>query len=365
MQRDSEAQRLQFLLAGQQHADYFLTPLADPADKTVLVLGAGAGTDVLWALRHGAREVVGIDVLEQDPGALIAAASRYGVEAGRASLRCLDLTEAARLGRRFDLVLSNNVFEHVADLTGAFAACAQVVEPGRGRVAIFSAPFYYSSNGSHLPTEPWEHLWGEPAALREKLLAGGLLPERHPLEVLDLPDYLDREICLNGKRLIDYLEAIRRSGLSFLQLSLVPDRCLAQLPLYLDAIRSQKITLDVADLTTAGFGVELALPPEAPDGTTGGTDYKPVAEIRLDEERRQNGERAEAARQAIEAGRTEAAAGRTEAAALRQRISLLEGNVAQLSEVLAAVEVSWSHRIGRAVTAPGRWLRPRSPARGG
>ena len=251
MQRDSEARRLEFILAGQQHADYFLTPLADPAEKTVLVLGAGAGTDVLWALRHGAREVVGIDVLEQDPGALAAAASRYGVDADRASLRCLDLTEAARLGRRFDLVLSNNVFEHVADLTGAFAACARVVEPGRGRVAIFSAPFYYSSNGSHLPTEPWEHLWGEPAALREKLLAGGRLPPNHPLEVLALPDYLDREICLNRARLIDYLEAIRRSGLSFLQLSAVPDRCLAQLPLHLDAIRSQKITLDVADLTTA------------------------------------------------------------------------------------------------------------------
>ena len=210
--------------------------------------------------------MVGIDVLEQDPGALAAAASKYGVDAGRATLRCLDLTEADRLGRRFDLILSNNVFEHVADLPGAFAACARVVEPGRGRVAIFSAPFYYSSNGSHLPTEPWEHLWGEPAALREKLLASGRLPPNHPLEVLELPDYLDREICLNRARLIDYLEAIRRSGLSYLQLSTVPDGCLAQLPRYLDAIRGRKITLDVADLTTAGFGVELALPP---DGTAG------------------------------------------------------------------------------------------------
>lgn len=363
MQRDSEAQRLQFLLAGQQHADYYLTPLADPDGKTVLVLGAGAGTDVLWALRHGAREVVGIDVLEQDPAALAAAASRYGVDAGRASLRCLDLTAAARLGRRFDLVLSNNVFEHVADLTGAFAACAQVVEPGRGRVAIFSAPFYYSSNGSHLPTEPWEHLWAEPAALRQRLLASGLLPERHPLEVLELPEYLDREICLNRKRLIDYLEAIRQSGLSFLQLALVPDRSLAQLPRHLDAIREvirvQGITLDVADLTTAGFAVELALPP---DGTAGEADYKPVAEARLEEERRQNGERAEAARRTIESERASAAA---EAADLRRRISRLEQDVAELHGVLAQVEASWSHRIGRAVTAPGRWLRPRSRAGGG
>lgn len=355
MQRDSEARRLEFILAGQQHADYFLTPLADPEEKTVLVLGAGAGTDVLWALRHGAREVVGIDVLEQDSGALASAASRYGVDAGRAALRCMDLTEAAHLGRRFDLVLSNNVFEHVADLTGAFAACARVVEPGRGRVAIFSAPFFYSSGGSHLPTEPWEHLWAEPAALREKLLADGRLPEHHPLEVLELTDYLDREICLNRARLLDYLEAIRRSGLSFLQLSTVPDRCLAQLPLYLQAIRSRKITLDVADLTTAGFAVELVLPPE---GVADGDGYKPVAETRLEEERRQNGERAEGARQRI-------VAEQAEAAALRGRISVLEDDVAHLHTVLAGVEVSWSHRIGRAVTAPGRWLRSRSRAGGG
>lgn len=353
MRRDSEAQRLQFILEGQQHADYFLTPLAEPADKTVLVLGSGAGTDVLWALRHGAREVVGIDVLEPDPGALFAAASRYGVDAGRASLQSLDLTQASRLGRRFDLVLSNNVFEHVADLPGAFAACAQAVEPGRGRVAIFSAPFYYSSGGSHLPTEPWEHLWGEPAALREKLLASGKLPAGHPLEVLELTEYLDREICLNRARLGDYLEAIRRSGLSYLQLSTVPDRCLSQLPLYLDRIRG-KLTLDVTDLTIAGFGVELVLPPE--DAASEAV-YTPVAEARLDEERRQNGEQAALARRDLEAAMAEAAA-------LRERIGKLEQDVAQLQGVLAEVEVSLSHRIGRAVTAPGRWVRSRvSPTR--
>jgi SAM-dependent methyltransferase len=350
--RDSEAQRLQFILDGQRHADYFLTPLADPTGKTVLVMGSGAGTDVLWALRHGAREVVGLDVLEPDPAALLQGASHYGVDASRASLHALDLTQASRLGRRFDLVLSNNVFEHVADLPGAFAACAQVVEPGRGRVAIFSAPFYYSSNGSHLPTEPWEHLWGDPAALRERLLASGQLPAGHPLEVLELADYLEREICLNKARLSDYLDAIRRSGLSYLQLSTVPDRCLAQLPRYLDRVRGAvSKDIDVTDLTVAGFGVELALPPEEAESDT---VYRPIAELRLEEERRINGEQAEQARLALEAEKTEAAA-------LREKIAHFEGEVAKLHGVLAAVEASLSHRIGRAVTAPGRWLRSRVP----
>lgn len=339
MERHSEAQRLHFILAGQQHADCYLTPLADPAGKSVLVLGAGAGTDVLWALRHGAREVVGLDVLEQDPSAFRAAASQLGLDAGRVAFRCLDLTEAARLGRRFDLVLSNNVFEHVADLPGAFAACAEVVEPGRGRVAIFSAPLFYSSNGSHLPTDPWEHLWGDPAAAREKLLASGLLPPHHALEVLDLTEYLDREICLNRARLADYLEAIRKSGLTFLHLSVLPDRRLSELPLYIEKIRRAN-RLDVADLTIEGFAFELVLPPEGTDHT----DYRPVAQMRLDEERRRHGTDMAAAEGIIEAERAEAAA-------LRRQISDLHG-------LIASVEASWSHRIGRAITAPGRWLRP-------
>ncbi|HEX3128298.1 MAG TPA: class I SAM-dependent methyltransferase, partial [Thermoanaerobaculia bacterium] len=219
MAPETDAQRRQFILEGQLHADHFLTPLADPAGRSVLVLGVGAGTDMLWALRHGAREVVGLDVLEQDPVALRAVASELGLDPGRVSFHQLNIVEAPSLGRRFDLVLSNNVFEHVADLPGAFAACARVVEPGRGRVAIFSAPLYASSNGSHLPTEPWEHLWGEPEAVRERLLASGRLRPGHPLEVLSLADYLNGEICLNRARLADYLDAIRRSGLTYLQLS--------------------------------------------------------------------------------------------------------------------------------------------------
>src|SRR5262245_20166996 len=67
---DSDDDRLRFILAGQEHCDHFLTPLAAPAGRRVLVVGAGAGTEMLWCLRHGAREVVGIDVLEQSPRAL-------------------------------------------------------------------------------------------------------------------------------------------------------------------------------------------------------------------------------------------------------------------------------------------------------
>ena len=347
---ENEAQRHQFILDGQQHADFFLTPLADPAGKSVLVLGAGAGTDCLWALRQGAHEVVGLDVLEQDLGALRAAAVQCGLDPGRVSFHRRSLAEAPGLGRRFDLVLSNNVFEHVADLRGAFAACAQVVEPGRGRVAIFSAPLFYASSGSHLPTAPWEHLWGDPETLRDRLLASGALRPGHALEDLSLGEYMDQEICLNRARLADSLDAIRASGLTWLHLSLLPDRALAALPRYLEPIRRRcPVDLDVADLAVEGYGVELVLPAEAAEGV----GYRPVAAVRLDDERGRHGADLAAAEAMIEAGQKEAAE-------LRLQIAGLQEGMGQLHALLARVEASWSFRLGRALTAPGRWLRARS-----
>jgi len=148
---DSEDQRLAFILEGQQHCDHFLTPIADPAGKRVLVAGSGAGTEMLWCLRHGAREVVGVDVAPQTADALTAACLQLNLD-GRFSMMQVAIEDATSVGRRFDLVLSNNVFEHVGDLPRALGACAELVERD-GRIAIFTDPLFYSSAGSHLPHE--------------------------------------------------------------------------------------------------------------------------------------------------------------------------------------------------------------------
>ena len=111
-------------------------------------------------------------------------------------------------------MLSNNVFEHVADLACAPARLRASWSRPMAGVAIFTDPLYYSSSGAHLPLAPWEHLWGAPQRLRNRLLAGVDLPAGHALESLELRDYLDREISLNRMRLADFLEAVRASGLS-------------------------------------------------------------------------------------------------------------------------------------------------------
>ena len=79
---------------------------------------------------------------------------------------------------KFDLVLSNNVFEHVSDIQRTLSACARVTRHN-GRIAIFTDPLYYSSVGSHLSLEPWEHLWGDGNTIRERLLR--MLPADHAL----------------------------------------------------------------------------------------------------------------------------------------------------------------------------------------
>jgi SAM-dependent methyltransferase len=311
---DSEEARLRHILEAQEHCDHYLTPLADVADKSVLVVGAGAGTEVLWCLRHGAREVTGIDLAPQPDGALRRALAAAGFK-GAFTMAQVGVHEAPeRLGRRFDVVLANNVFEHVTDLAGALAACRGLLQAG-GRAAIFSSPLYYSSRGAHLPIEPWEHLWGNEEALRARLLAGPL-PADHPLARLPLRQYLDGEITLNRARPGDFVAAASASGLALLSLRFLPDEALAQLPRFRARIAAAHPDLSSLDLSTAGVALEL---------------------VRL----------GEAGEELLEA---------TEQRTLRHRQAELETAWQADVEVLHAVERSWSFRLGRALTLPGRVL---------
>jgi SAM-dependent methyltransferase len=250
---DSLDSRLAFILSGQAHCDHYLTPIADPRGKRVLVLGAGAGTEMLWCFRNGAREVVGIDILEQSPEALELAAQRLGLDiCGRFSFHMLSIDDAAKLGRRFELILSNNVFEHVSELDGAMRVCAELVEPNVGRVAIFTDPLFYSSAGSHLPIAPWEHLWEDGETIRQRLICAA--PPHSALGWMTFEDFLHRGITLNRMRVADFLQAVAASGLAILQLRLIPDRAIVRLG------EACKRVPGVAanDLAIEGIAVELA-----------------------------------------------------------------------------------------------------------
>lgn len=356
---DSEAARRAFVLAGQEHCDHYLTSIADPAGKSVLVAGAGAGTEMLWCLRHGAREVVGLDIAPQSAAALEAAIAELGIaDPAPHSIRRLAIEDAGGgvLGRRFDLVLSNNVLEHVPRLDGAVAACAELVEPGSGRIAVFTDPLYFSSAGSHLPLEPWEHLWRRPEEVRAGLLGGRLGP-RHPLHRLSLPDYLDREISLNRMRLEDLLAAVRRAGLVIVHLSVVPDRNVARLAEYAERLRG--LDLSVTDLALEGIAIELMRPGPA----AGAAAHSPLpgaaaatAGLHSVAERRRARHGAEVAGELAAARRRADEAGAA-LAAERERSADLTARLAETQTVLCGVERSVSFRLGRLLTAPLRRLR--------
>ncbi|HEV7923275.1 MAG TPA: methyltransferase domain-containing protein, partial [Thermoanaerobaculia bacterium] len=154
------------------------------------------------------------------------------------------------LGETFDLVLSNNVFEHVADIAAAVRACFNVVRPG-GRLAIFTDPLYYSSAGSHLPLEPWEHLWADHDTSRARII--NMLPKDHALHHMSMQQFLFREITLNRMRLSDFVAAISGSGFAILNIRLIPDRHLSIFSRYRDRLQD----LSVMDLTIEGIAVEL------------------------------------------------------------------------------------------------------------
>jgi SAM-dependent methyltransferase len=357
--RETDDDRLRFILEGQLHCDHYLTPLADPRGKSVLVVGAGAGTEMLWCLRNGAREVIGIDVLGQRPAALEKAVRQLGLQPAPAfSILQMGIEEAQTLGRRFDLVLSNNVFEHLSDLRRALEVCASLVEPGTGRIAIFTAPLYYSSAGSHLPAEPWEHLWQAPESLRRRLLE--VVSPRHPLNVLDLPEYLFEEISLNRMRLPDLLEAIRSSDLVVLNLRVIRDRHLRDLPAHLPRLERarQRDNLAVTDLAVEGLSLELMK-----------LDGSPLSEPPVSSEEillaRQRGELVEQnsilARRNVELESALAEA-QGDNARLRDENLHFQRTASEVKRVLDTVEASWSFRLGRLLTAPARWLRSRGKA---
>jgi SAM-dependent methyltransferase len=251
MSHDALSNRVSFVLEGQRHCDHFLTPIASPEGKRVLVIGTGAGTEALWCLKKGAARVLGIDIVEQEPAALQMAARKLGVDVGtRYSSMRLPAEHVDSLREKFDLVLSNNVFEHVSDIQRTLSACARVIRHD-GRVAVFTDPLYYSSVGSHLSLEPWEHLWGDGDAIRERLLR--TLPADHALHRMTFPQYLFGEITLNRMRLTDFVAAARESSLAILNLRTIADRNLSTFGDYRERIRG----VQVADLTTEGIAVEL------------------------------------------------------------------------------------------------------------
>lgn len=317
--------RLRFILDHQAHCDRYLSPIADPRGKSVLLVGAGAGTEILWCLNRGAERVTAIDVKPQPTTALETALGE-NPRSDRWRVLEMGIEHASSLEETFDLVISNNVFEHLPDIPRALEVCRDLARPGSGRIAIFSSPLFYSSSGSHLSHQPWEHLWGDPDELREKLLGSGTLPEYHALTWADLPGFF-HEIGLNRLTLATLFEAVRSAGLVTLEFGIVKDRNLDRLEEFLPRLAPvcRTAEISITDLAAEGFWIEMAAPADSP------TD--PLLSL------------------------LEARGFGHDLPRILAELTSSRERIRELEEVLFQVEKSPSFRLGRLLTAPLRGLR--------
>ena len=154
------------LIHRERPLDRDLLPYGDPAGKEVLVFGSGRGNEVLWAARHGASSVVAIDLIRQSPEPLERAMEHMGIAYTNFEFRQENIHDTAVSGERYDLIVSNGVFEHVLDLKGVLSAFRPLLKSPGGRVAIFADGLWYSSIGGHIGGEPWCQLWRDPDNLK-------------------------------------------------------------------------------------------------------------------------------------------------------------------------------------------------------
>lgn len=136
----------------------------------VLVVGCNTGLDCKYLIDLGARDVTGVDVVD-DVGRDY---SHPGVTYLQSSVEQLDIPD-----QTFDLVYSVATMEHVPDIEKGFAEMARVTKPG-GWIYSVASPLWNSPYGHHKPDlfqeHPWIHLLHDRDEIVELSKREGITP---------------------------------------------------------------------------------------------------------------------------------------------------------------------------------------------
>ncbi|MBN1476139.1 class I SAM-dependent methyltransferase [Candidatus Sumerlaeota bacterium] len=149
----------------------------DLGGKRLLDIGCGLGAKaIFYAKETPVAEVVGVDLSERRIGQARAFAECAGVGEPRLRFEVGDASGMPFENESFDLLLSEDMIEHVADVPGFLAECRRVLRPG-GSILMRGGPLYFSPWGAHLYYQfgmPWVTLLLSRSAIRE---ASASLPE--------------------------------------------------------------------------------------------------------------------------------------------------------------------------------------------
>ncbi|MBP2018779.1 SAM-dependent methyltransferase [Symbiobacterium terraclitae] len=161
-----------------EHYRPFLSPEEIMKGKTVLDIGSGAGGKTLYYATLGVKKIYGVDIVPHYEEEARAMAEEKGLS-DRAEFLTADATRLPFPGDFFDVIIANDVMEHVAEPEAVLREAHRVLKPGG--LFFTNFPPYYHPYGAHLSDVigiPWVHaFFSEP-----------VLIEAYRELVRDLPD---------------------------------------------------------------------------------------------------------------------------------------------------------------------------------
>ncbi len=127
--------------------------------KTVIDFGCGNGIATLDLARHGAKQVIGLDILQHD----LDKATKNASAAGLSS--CCEFS--TRTETRADIIISLDAFEHFGDPAAILGIMHSLLAPGGYVMASFGPTWYHPLGGHLFSVFPWSHLlFSEDALIR-------------------------------------------------------------------------------------------------------------------------------------------------------------------------------------------------------
>ncbi len=150
--------------------------------KRVLDFGCGAAGKSLFYASRGAKQVVGIDIVESYEQEANNLAKTLGLS-DKFTFMLGSATESGLPDNCFDTIIMNDFMEHISDPEKVLEEARRIIKPG-GRIYI-NFPPYYHPFGAHLSDAvnmPWVHMF-----FSEKTLV-----QAYKDLVKDLPDGKDR-----------------------------------------------------------------------------------------------------------------------------------------------------------------------------